>query len=79
MNCLKIINQLIHQMDPKEIEQTNFRIKRDIDDKNVWKVTLLAVAFIAIVCFLSFKATWERMVNGFSWGFLKVHLQYPAS
>lgn len=67
----KIINQLIHQMDPKEIEQTNFRIKRDIDDKNVWKVTLLTVAFIAIVCFLSFKTTWERMVNGFSLKFLK--------
>lgn len=67
----KIINQLVHQLEPKAIEQTNFRVKKDIDKKYVLKVTLLAVAFIAIVCFLCFKDVWERMVDGFLLKFLK--------
>lgn len=62
----KIINQLVHQIDPQKVPLTNFRIKKDIDRKQVLKVSLLITAFIAITCFLRFKNTWENMINGFS-------------
>ena len=42
----KIINQMIHQIDSQKIPQTNFRIKKNVDDKHVLKIALLVNAFI---------------------------------
>lgn len=67
----KIINQLIHQINPSDIPLTNFRIKKDIDKKLMAKVAFAVSLFIAITCFLCFKTTWENMVNRFSVGWLK--------
>lgn len=67
----KIINQLVHQLDPQKVPLTNFRIKKDMDRKHIFKVSLLITAFIAITCFLRFKNTWENMINGFSNNILK--------
>ncbi len=62
----KIINQLVHQIDPQKIPQTNFRIKKNVDNKHILKAALLVTVFIAITCFLQFKDAWENMINGFS-------------
>lgn len=62
----KIINQLIHQINPQKIPQTNFRIKKNVDDKRILKAALLVTIFIAITCFLQFKDAWKNMINGFS-------------
>lgn len=67
----KIINQLIHQIAPKDIPQTNFRIKKDIDENKILYIALFSTIFIAITCFLKFKNTWENMINGFTCTFLK--------
>lgn len=67
----KIINQLIHQLEAHDIEQTNFRIMRDLDSKKIRQLTFAIVTFIAMVCFLCFKETWERMINGLSSDYLK--------
>lgn len=67
----KIINEIIHQIDPQKIPLTNFKIKKDVDNKGVFIVSLLISLFITITCFLRFKNTWERMVTGFSSDFLK--------
>lgn len=63
----KIINQLIHQIDPKRITQTDFRIKKGIrstDKREIWMVTLGVVLFLLCLSFLLFHAAWCNMVNG---------------
>lgn len=67
----KIINQLVHQIEPEEILQTNFRVKKDLDTKKILHVTILITVFIAITCFLRFKNVWDNMINGFSIQFLR--------
>lgn len=75
----KIINQLIHQINPSDIPLTNFRIKKDIDKKLMAKVALAVSFFIAITCFLCFKTTWENMVNQFSIEWLKNILDFTTT
>lgn len=62
----KIINQLIHQIDPKNVPLTNFRIKKDVDSKRTLKIAVFITVFIAITCFLRFQNAWKSMVNTFS-------------
>ena len=62
----KIINQLIHQIDPKRIIQTDFRIKKGIrstDKREIWMVTLGVVLFLLCLSFLLFHAAWGDMIN----------------
>ncbi len=75
----KIINQLVHQIEPQKISQTNFVIKRDIDEKKVFKVALITTIFIAITCFLRFKNTWEAMINGISYDWLRTLLHLTTT
>ena len=42
----KILNQLLHQIDPSKIPQTNFKVKRTESNINVLKVTLMTIIFI---------------------------------
>lgn len=70
----KIINQLIHQIDPKRITQTDFRIKKGIrstDKREIWMVTLGVVLFLLCLSFLMFHAAWCNMVNGLTVLWLK--------
>ena len=75
----KIINQLIHQINPSDIPLTNFRIKKDIDKKLMAKVAFAVSLFIAITSFLCFKTIWENMVNGFSVRWLKNILGFTTT
>lgn len=75
----KIINQLVHQIDPQKVPLTNFRIKKNMDRKQVLKVSLLITAFITITCFLRFKNTWENMIGGFSSNILRKVLQFTTT
>lgn len=71
----KILNQLLHQIDPNGISQTDFRIKKDISDfdrKEIIKLTWGTVLFLICVCFLRFNAAWCDMVTRFSISFLRV-------
>lgn len=65
----KIINQLIHQIDPKRITQTDFRIKKDIkgtDRKQIWMITSGVILFLICLAFLVFHKAWCDMVDGFA-------------
>lgn len=75
----KIINQLIHQIEPKKIPLTNFRIKKDIDRNAITKLAILVTVFIAITCFLCFKNTWENMIDKFSIEWLKTMLYFTTT
>lgn len=75
----KIINQLVHQIDPQDIPQTMFRIKKDVSREEIIKIALGTTLFIAIVCFLRFKGAWVNMINGFSFKPLRNALQFTTS
>lgn len=75
----KIINQLVHQIDSRDIPQTMFRIKKDVSSREIYKMAFWTTLFIAIVCFLRFKGAWVSMINGFSLEPLKKALQFTTS
>ncbi len=70
----KILNQLLHQIDPNYISKTDFRIRKDISDydkREITKLTFGTVLFLLCVCFLCFNAAWCNMVHRFSLPFLR--------
>ena len=46
----KILNQLIHQLSPNDIPQTNFKTKQKIDKKQIKNITAFTV--LSLLCFL---------------------------
>ncbi|OVE68688.1 hypothetical protein CCS79_12405 [Clostridium diolis] len=59
----KIINQLIHKIDPKNIPQTNFNIKEKIDTKNIFIKTIVSGIFIILLLYIVFYNTWYIAVS----------------
>jgi hypothetical protein len=59
----KIINQLIHKIDPKNIPQTNFNIKEKIDTKNIVIKTIVSGIFIILLLYIVFYNTWYITVS----------------
>lgn len=59
----KILNQLLHQIDPSKIPQTNFRVKKNISEKSIIKVTAFIVIFIICLLHILFFAKWELLVS----------------
>ncbi|MCI8755246.1 MAG: hypothetical protein HFG18_01515 [Oscillospiraceae bacterium] len=59
----KILNQLIHQIPPDKIPQTNFRVKKKVSRQSVMKGTAKAVLlFVTTVYFIWFNV-WRNYVN----------------
>lgn len=75
----KIINQLVHQIDSRNIPLTDFKIKKDVSVRQILKPTVFAVLFIISVCFLRFNSAWVNMVNGFKAEWLKKFLGFTTS
>lgn len=62
----KILNQLIHQIHPKRIPQTNFRVKHRMSFIRLVSTSiLLAIVSLAIIHTIFFNA-WKEFVNGFT-------------
>lgn len=59
----KIINQLIHQIDPKKIPLTRFKIKPDLEEKIAKKTTGLIISLISCLIFLMNFTWWKEMVK----------------
>lgn len=75
----KILNQLIHQIDTKEIPQTHFKIKRPFP-KNLMVVSAVVVtAFLVMMIFLFNKSTWISFVNGLTSDQLRYALKFSTS
>ena len=59
----KILNQLIHQIPSDKIPQTNFRIKKKLDEEHIKHIKHTVIFFfIAIIYFIRFD-TWKNYVN----------------
>lgn len=59
----KILNQLIHQIPSDKIPQTNFRVKKKLDNKNIKQMKHTVICFlVATIYFVRFD-TWKNYVS----------------
>ncbi len=75
----KIINQLVHQIAPEKIPQTNFIMKKQADEKNIVKATVAIVVFALLCCFAVFHEGWCKLVEGLSWSLLRNLLAFTTA
>ncbi len=75
----KIINQLVHQIPPDKIPQTNFVMKKKVEENSTEKGTVAIVLFILLGCFLGFHEEWCRIVEGLSWSLLRGLLAFTTT
>lgn len=59
----KILNQLLHQIDPSKIPQTNFKVKRTESNTNIFKVTLMTIIFIISSLYIVYHSQWIKFVE----------------
>lgn len=75
----KILNQLIHQISPDKIPQTNFRVKKKISSTSVVVKTLETVALLIAVLYFVYFDSWKEYVlmlpNNQLKSFLKLSIQ----
>lgn len=74
----KILNQLIHQIDTKEIPQTHFKIKRPFPPKTTTASAAAITVFFAMVIFLFNRNTWIGFINGTATDWLKNALMFTT-
>lgn len=58
----KIINQLIHQIPPEDIPQTNFSIKKKITGFSIFNYTTQVALFILSLLHIFFFENWEKFI-----------------
>lgn len=75
----KILNQLIHQIPPESIQQTNFRIKKEIDKKKNKKEAGIVTIFLITLFHTVFFKDWNNLVNSMKSGFVKEFLYFTLS
>jgi hypothetical protein len=77
----KILNQLIHQINPNSIPQTNFRIKRSLTklgEFGLVKATTLVLVFISSLLHVILFNRWINFYNTFTANFLKCVLYFTT-
>lgn len=75
----KILNQLIHQIDTKEIPQTNFKIKHPFSIKRTITTSIIFTMFMAFLIFLFNRNRWIVFANGIEQAWLKFVLSPTTS
>jgi len=74
----KILNQLIHQISPNRIPQTNFRVKRKVEPKKIIVGTIGAVVFLLSLLHIIFFGNWQNYVARISTMWIKSALSLTA-
>lgn len=62
----KILNQLIHQINSDKIPQTNFKIKRQLDNKKIIQNVVLIIITIVMILHLTMFDSWKAFVDSIS-------------
>lgn len=75
----KILNQLIHQIPSERISQTNFKVKRRIDTKRIFRETMLVMLFILLVSYVRYFDSWKVFVNSLSDHWIKGYMLYTTN
>ncbi|MCL2811499.1 MAG: hypothetical protein FWD25_06365, partial [Clostridia bacterium] len=74
----KILNQLIHQITPSRIPQTNFRVKQKVEPKKIVLWTVSIVVFILSLLHVMFLRNWQGYVNSILTEWVKTILGLTA-
>ncbi|MBQ8725807.1 MAG: hypothetical protein IJY84_01735 [Clostridia bacterium] len=61
----KILNQLIHQIPPEKIPQTNFKIKQNVTKWSVIKIALSFIITVIATLFLALYDNWKAFISVF--------------
>lgn len=75
----KILNQLIHQIDPKRIPQTRFKVKSKVTKGKVIRNTILTTVFIILILYNIRFSDWKMIVGGLSRSFFTNFLHFTIS
>ncbi|MCG1010920.1 hypothetical protein J4760_12900 [Salinicoccus sp. ID82-1] len=70
----KILNQLIHQIDPTKIPKTNFKVKQKVDQRKVAINTIKLLTMFILLLYLFFYNSWSVYISQLSEGMLKEFL-----
>lgn len=75
----KLMNQLIHQINKKDIPETNFSIKQSAGKKKYVKTAILVCVAITLLYFNFYFTSWNKHVVNMSDGWIKAALQITLS
>ncbi|GAE02569.1 hypothetical protein CBO05C_2259 [Clostridium botulinum B str. Osaka05] len=75
----KILNQLIHQIPSSRIPQTNFRVKKKVNPKNIILNTVGIILFTITILHVMFFYAWNVYISSLDDGRLKLLLKHSAS
>lgn len=64
----KLLNQLIHQIPVQNIQQTNFKVKKDINKKEVKIQAGLITLFLVLVFYMIFFENWKNLIENMNKG-----------
>lgn len=74
----KIINQLIHQIPPSKIPQTQFKVKRKLGDLELWLRTIAISVFVCLLIFLFNNDNWDKHIESLKIKWLKTILNFTT-
>ncbi|MFR7589904.1 MAG: hypothetical protein ACLUVC_00530 [Longibaculum sp.] len=75
----KILNQLIHQIPPDDIKETNFRVKKEVDKNKNKKEAGNVIVFLIVLFYIIFFKYWENLVNSMDSGLIKDFLYFTLN
>ena len=75
----KIINQLVQKVNPKDIPQTQFKIKRKIPPSKIVISTVLFLIFSVMIAYIAYFEKWCILINGLSFIPLRNLLRYTTN
>lgn len=75
----KILNQLIHQIDPEKIPQTHFKVKQKISTGKIIKNTAIITAFLILAAYIVGFNNWSQFVSTLSQSWLKNLLAWTTN
>lgn len=75
----KILNQLIHQIQPDKIPQTNFKVKKKVKSKSIATIVFSAMLILISIMHIQYFAAWNNYVLLLSDSILKKFLNIFTS
>lgn len=75
----KILNQLIHQIDPDKIPQTNFKVKQKVSVRKIIISTAIITSFLILVAYIGFFYDWCNFVSALTLEWLKNMLMWTTN
>ncbi|EIW15711.1 MULTISPECIES: hypothetical protein [Pelosinus] len=75
----KILNQLIHQIDPSKIPQTHFKVKKKASNQKMWFMAALITLFITLIAYIFKFSYWFTYVQELSSPWLKDLLGFSTN